>query len=230
MLMTQPNWPSAVAFIFCKTIAEICSGANSFFSLFWVGSSTTMIGLPPGPSLISNGMCLISSPISENCLPIILLMLNKVFFGFCEACLLADSPTTLPASVKETHDAVVLSPSALDKTCASPSFHTETHEYVVPKSIPMTYSSKVALFIFDANLASSIFFFCANLASPMPSINAKFFGSNVSPCVYAWIESWKNPDLYKAKPNREYPFTKSGFNSTHLRASAHAFECWSNAA
>ena len=63
-----------------------------------------------------------------------------VLSGFVIACLLAVSPTSLsPALVKPTTDGVVLAPSALVITVGSPPSSTATHEFVVPKSIPITF-------------------------------------------------------------------------------------------
>ena len=55
------------------------------------------------------------------------LTLKRVRLVFCAAWRLAKSPTRRPSSVKATHEGVVRSPSELASTCASPSFHTDTH-------------------------------------------------------------------------------------------------------
>ena len=73
-----------------------------------------------------------------------LLIEKIVFCGFVIACLFATSPTgRSPSFVKPTTDGVVRFPSVFSITLASPLSNTATHEFVVPKSIPMT------LLIFD---------------------------------------------------------------------------------
>lgn len=55
--------------------------------------------------------------------------------------LLAGAPTNLwPSVVKATTEGVVLCPSAFSITLAAPPSMMDTQEFVVPKSIPMTYS------------------------------------------------------------------------------------------
>ncbi len=71
--------------------------------------------------------------------PICLFIDAIVLSGFVIACLFAVSPTNLsPLFVKATMDGVVLFPSAFGITTGSPPSKTETHEFVVPKSIPIT--------------------------------------------------------------------------------------------
>ena len=61
-----------------------------------------------------------------------------VFVGFVTACLLAGSPTLIsPPSTNAITDGVVLFPSAFGITTGSLPSITETHELVVPKSIPI---------------------------------------------------------------------------------------------
>ncbi len=56
---------------------------------------------------------------------------------FVTACRLATSPTsTSPFFAKATTEGVVLAPSALATTVASPPSSTATTEFVVPRSIP----------------------------------------------------------------------------------------------
>ena len=68
-----------------------------------------------------------------------------VLSGFVTACLFASSPTRRSlallevALVKATTDGVVLAPSAFAITTGSPPSITATHEFVVPKSIPITF-------------------------------------------------------------------------------------------
>ena len=54
-------------------------------------------------------------------------------------CRLAGAPTSLsPSGVNATTDGVVRTPSAFSITLGVDPSITETHEFVVPKSIPMT--------------------------------------------------------------------------------------------
>ena len=87
--------------------------------------------------------------LSSNFRPIRRLIANNVFSGLLTACLFADCPTKDLSSslVYATMEGVVLSPSLFSITFAwSPSIMA-THEFVVPKSIPITldivYSKKV---------------------------------------------------------------------------------------
>ena len=58
--------------------------------------------------------------------------------GLVTACLLAGSPTFIsPPSTKAITEGVVLLPSAFGITTGSLPSITETHEFVVPKSIPI---------------------------------------------------------------------------------------------
>ena len=67
-----------------------------------------------------------------------LLIDDIVFVGLVTACLLAGSPTLIsPPSTNAITDGVVLLPSALGITTGSLPSITETHEFVVPKSIPI---------------------------------------------------------------------------------------------
>ena len=75
---------------------------------------------------------------SLNLFPINLFTDAIVFSGLVTACLLAGSPTLIsPSSTKAITDGVVLFPSALGITTGSLPSITETHEFVVPKSIPI---------------------------------------------------------------------------------------------
>src|SRR5215510_2517828 len=66
-------------------------------------------------------------------------MAKTVFSGLVMACRRAIWPTRRsPLSVKATTDGVIRLPSALVMTTGSPPSITETHEFVVPRSIPMT--------------------------------------------------------------------------------------------
>ena len=67
-----------------------------------------------------------------------LLIEDIVFWGFVTACLLAGSPTLIsPPSTNAITEGVVLLPSELGITTGSLPSITDTHEFVVPKSIPI---------------------------------------------------------------------------------------------
>ena len=80
----------------------------------------------------------ISFAIDEKLSPINLFIEEIVFSGLVIACLLALSPIFLsPPSIKATIEGVVLAPSELGITTGSLPSITDTHELVVPKSIPI---------------------------------------------------------------------------------------------
>ncbi len=75
---------------------------------------------------------------SVNLRPIRRLTAKKVFLGLVTAWRLAEAPTrTSPSLVNATIDGVVRSPSAFSMTRAFPPSMIATHEFVVPRSIPM---------------------------------------------------------------------------------------------
>ena len=68
-------------------------------------------------------------------------MAKRVFSGLVTACLFADCPTSFSLdSVKATIEGVVLVPSEFSITLASLPSITATQEFVVPKSIPITFA------------------------------------------------------------------------------------------
>ena len=103
-----PKYSSASFFNFCRIIAEICSGEYSL-SPIWVIFFV----------------------------PINLLMLRIVFFGFAIAPRLAISPTNTSFPLIETTLGVVLLPSVFGIIFARPPSITLTAENVVPRSIPI---------------------------------------------------------------------------------------------
>mmetsp|Transcript_3630 Transcript_3630/g.5589 ORF Transcript_3630/g.5589 Transcript_3630/m.5589 type:complete len:226 (+) Transcript_3630:1134-1811(+) len=156
---------SAIAFIFSRTIALICSGKNSVS--LPSPTSTQTIGFFPLPSLTLNGIRFKSELQSPYSLPIIRLILNRVLFGFFAACLLAPSPTIRPSSVKATQLGVVRDPSSLGRISTPPLRHTPTQEYVVPKSMPTTISPEAEPAPLFVSSPPGIFFldFFSRLAS-----------------------------------------------------------------
>src|SRR5690606_33548419 len=84
------------------------------------------------------GTCVNSLVTSLYLSPIKRLIDDIVLVGLVTACLFAGSPTLIsPSSTKAITDGVVLFPSALGITTGSFPSITETHEFVVPKSIPI---------------------------------------------------------------------------------------------
>src|ERR1041385_8614273 len=69
------------------------------------------------------------------------LMENTVFSGFVMACRLATCPTRIsPSLVKATTDGVSRLPSWLGITVGLPPSITATTEFVVPRSMPITFA------------------------------------------------------------------------------------------
>jgi hypothetical protein len=64
---------------------------------------------------------------------------KTVLVGLVIACLLATWPTSIsPVLLTDTTDGVVREPSELGMTTGLPPSMVDTHEFVVPKSIPIT--------------------------------------------------------------------------------------------
>ena len=75
---------------------------------------------------------------SLNRRPMRRLIANRVFVGLVTAWRFADCPTSTSSScVNATTDGVVRSPSLFSRTLAVSPSMTATHEFVVPRSIPM---------------------------------------------------------------------------------------------
>ena len=80
-----------------------------------------------------------------------------VLSGLVTACLFATWPIKRsPAFVKPTIDGVVRAPSGLGITTASPPSITDTHEFVVPKSIPIIFDIKIPPKYLFLNLALNL--------------------------------------------------------------------------
>ena len=66
-----------------------------------------------------------------------------VFLGLVTACRLAGVPTRRwPSLVNATTDGVVRPPSAFGMTVGSPPSMTAMHEFVVPRSMPITFAMR----------------------------------------------------------------------------------------
>jgi hypothetical protein len=95
---------------------------------------------------ISCGVYFLPSMSTLKLVPISRLIEMIVLSGFVTDWFFANCPTNRsPSLVNATTDGVVLEPSALVMTIASPPSITLTQELVVPKSIPMIFAIFVVL-------------------------------------------------------------------------------------
>ena len=86
-------------------------------------------------------------------------MAYKVFEGLVTACLFADCPTRVSlSSVKATYDGVVLSPSLFSITLVLSPSMMETHELVVPKSIPIIATCYLRVINYKGNICTKRYF------------------------------------------------------------------------
>lgn len=69
------------------------------------------------------------------------LLIDEIVFGFVICFLLAASPTKTSSPLKDTTDGTVLLPSGFSSTIGFLFSITDTHEFVVPKSIPKMISA-----------------------------------------------------------------------------------------
>ncbi len=100
-----------------------------------------------------------------------------VFVGLVTACLFAGSPTLRsPPSTNPIIDGVVLFPSALGITTGSFPSITETHEFVVPKSIPIIL---LIIVIYIINIVISILQFSNSQFVCHPFLNNKMSVSRI---------------------------------------------------
>ena len=93
-----------------------------------------------------------------------------VFSGFVTAWRFAVSPTKIsPLSVKATTLGVVFLPSLFGITLLSPRSYTLTHEFVVPRSIPITFDIVYPFkFCFLCRFSFWVNFAKYSLDSPVP--------------------------------------------------------------
>src|SRR5204862_1073786 len=111
------------------------------------------------------------------------LMENTVFSGFVIACRLATCPTRIsPSLVNATTDGVSRLPSWFGITVGLPPSMTATTEFVVPRSIPMTFAMFAA--------ASFLAFSSAGFAGAIP-----FLGEASEGAVDTPSEVLQNVDL-----------------------------------
>merc|ERR1740122_331174 len=97
------------------------------------------MGLSPAPEITLNGHNLMSAWTmgSANLRPISLFASKTVFSGLRATWFLAASPIRRSVSVKATYEGVVRLPWSFAMISTPSFFQTPTHEYVVPRSIPM---------------------------------------------------------------------------------------------
>src|SRR5688572_13284407 len=102
-----------------------------------------------GPSTIRYGIVSIEvrTAADPHLRPIKRFAAKTVFSAFVIACRLAMCPTSrLPFSAMATIDGVVLYPPRFGITTGVPSSTIATHEFVVPRSIPITFSDAMSLY------------------------------------------------------------------------------------
>ena len=118
---------------------EISSGANCFVSL---RNTTSTMGLSSPRVTTLNGQCFMSActTVSPNLRPMRRLASKTVLVGFIAAWFFAASPMRRSESVNATYDGVVRLPWSLAMISTRSFWNTPTHEYVVPRSMPMAPS------------------------------------------------------------------------------------------
>mmetsp|Transcript_18895 Transcript_18895/g.49187 ORF Transcript_18895/g.49187 Transcript_18895/m.49187 type:complete len:552 (-) Transcript_18895:17-1672(-) len=137
-----PRYASAVVFISVRIIDEISSGKKVSLAS---PTSTWILGLP-STSTSSNGQLSLSRRTdgSSKRRPIRRLASKMVFFGFMADCVLAACPTRRSSSEKATYDGVVRAPWSFAMISTLSFWSTATHEYVVPRSMPMAPVNSVS--------------------------------------------------------------------------------------
>ena len=115
----------------------------------------------------------------------------KVLSELVTACLFAVTPISLslPSLENATIDGVVLAPSAFAITTGSPFSIVATHEFVVPKSIPITFAiliSSIQIIGIPPSSSSSSSFPKSTLTSPGSGVSSsKPSSSSNSSCSVA---------------------------------------------
>ena len=131
----SPSFASASARSFERIIAEISGGEYCF-------PRTSTRTSPFGPGTTLYGTIVSSSLTSASLRPMNRLIENTVFSGFITAWRFATVPTSRSSeSVNATTEGVVRPPSAFSSTVASPPSRTATHEFVVPRSMPIVFAT-----------------------------------------------------------------------------------------
>ncbi|GET90209.1 heat-shock protein hsp70, putative [Leishmania tarentolae] len=138
-----PRYASAVSFIFSSTIELISSGVKVFSSPRYC---TAITGLSSPFVVTLNGQCFMSACTTEslNLRPIRRLASNTVLCGFIATWFFAASPIRRSESVNATYDGVVRLPWSFAMISTRSFCHTPTHEYVVPRSMPMAPSNVIS--------------------------------------------------------------------------------------
>ena len=112
--------------------------------------------------------------------PIRRLVAYRVFWEFVTACRLAGAPTILsPSDVNATTDGVVRAPSLFSSTFGLLPSITETHEFVVPRSMPMTWP--FTLSDLQRQITQTI------------SAIRRVYTSNIGRITHSAVELWSNP-------------------------------------
>src|SRR5262247_2920657 len=130
----SPRYASAASFSFRRIMAEISGGEYCL-------PRTSIRASPLAALTTLYGTSLISWSTSSCRRPMNRLIENTVFSGFVIACRLATCPTRIsPSLVNATTDGVSRLPSWFGMTVGFPPSMTATTEFVVPKSIPITFA------------------------------------------------------------------------------------------
>ena len=187
---------SSASFFNCwRTIAETCSGASPASISGREGTLSLMSGLSSTDATTLHVRCLRSdcTAASEKLRPMSLLASLMVFVGLPAAWFLAALPTRrVPSSAEyATHDGVVHPPSGLGtiSTRPAPARQTATHEYVVPRSIPMTVSVGAASALAPSAVSGAAVPFSFACAVWSAVIRVAFVGSRPTPLAYALTAS-----------------------------------------
>src|SRR6185369_9974186 len=133
----SPSLASASSRSFCRIMAEISGGEYSLPPMTTRTSPFAALVTLYGTRLIAS--CTIGS---SNLRPMKRLIEKTVFSGFVTACLRASVPTSrwpVLGSIATT-DGVIRLPSAFSRIVGWPASSTAIAEFVVPRSIPMTFA------------------------------------------------------------------------------------------
>ena len=233
-----PRYASAVVFILTSTMAEISSGANVLVSPL---KTTWIMGASSLPAVTVKGKRLRSSAMAWSFMlrPMRRFASYTVLLGLEAACACAAAPMRRSCSVKATIDGVVLEPSEFWMISTRSFCHTPTHEYVVPRSMPMMVPLSVLgaepaappappAVLSAASLAASssgeppACLAAAVCACTRPSVKLALAGSTLRPSAYAAAASWKRPAANCAAPRRPKPLPYLGSTCVAFLASATA--------
>src|SRR3984957_20570453 len=170
-----------------RTRAEISCGAIFLPCTSTQASPLSAFAILYG--IIFTSRCTTSS---SNLRPMRRLMANKVLCGFVTACRLAGWPTSTSLSlVNSTIEGVVRSPSLFSITRGLPPSMMATHEFVVPRSMPITF----AIGCYSANSLSIVNYYrlilkgyalAALFGEPAERIQGRCDATPIKSLVQSW--------------------------------------------